>query len=79
MASEVLRQLTERTPPMRQGVLLARRHLGERAPVALGRDEDRVVAEAARRPGARRATRPSTTPRTTTSQPSGHTAAAAAT
>ena len=33
--------------PVRDGVLLVRGHLGERAPVALVRHEDRVVAEAA--------------------------------
>src|SRR2546428_6514439 len=33
--------------PVGEGVLVGRRHLGERAAVALGRDEDSVVAEAA--------------------------------
>src|SRR2546428_7068236 len=37
--------------PVGQGVLVGRRHLGERAAVALGRDEDWVVAETARPSG----------------------------
>ena len=61
------------------GVLLGGGHLGEGAAVALDGHDDRVVAEAAVAPRARRRSRPSTVPRTTTSRPSGHTAAAAQT
>ena len=58
------------------GVLLVRRHLGERAAVALVGDEHRVVAEARRRRGGASAIVPSTSPSATTSRPSGQRASA---
>ena len=64
---------------VRQRVLLVGRHLGEGAAVALVGDEDRVVAEARRRPRRGRRSSPRPSPRTTTSLPSGQTTAAAAT
>src|SRR5262245_49997983 len=41
-------QCPERASPMRDGMLLGRHHLRKRAAVALRRNEDWVVAEAAR-------------------------------